>query len=123
LYEVRDNIVHLKGTIKETKSEYKEHLKEDQQRLCGSIPVKQRKLCKENVKGRLSKVYDKRIADIELQLQNAQTEEKTTKDEIAAQKKRIDTMKKNDVSQEYMLMSKCRVSKQKPLAQSSNVSV
>ena len=123
LNEVRDKIVNFKGNIKETKSEYKEQLKDDQHKQCDNIPVKQRKLCKENVKDRLSKVFDKRIADIELQLQNAQTEEKTTKANIAAQKKQIETMKKNNVSQEYMLMSKCIVSKQKQLAQSSNVSV
>lgn len=110
LSEVTGNIDQLKQEVKDTKIKYREQLKEDQDRVCGKIPVKQRKSCKDNIQDRLSTMKDKRLSEIHKRLQDAYNEERAAKYDITIQKKNIETMKKNDVSQESILMSKCKVS-------------
>jgi hypothetical protein len=100
----KESIDSLKEDIKQVKQKHKAIVSSRVERECSSIPVKQRKPCKKDV-------TDQQDTELRRVLRPLETELEVKKahvDELKKQKKEATSSKKNDLSQESMLVSRCK---------------
>ena len=98
----------LNADVKTIKATFKESMNTEYER-CKAIPVKERKRCKDDIKDTLDRERDTQLQTINAQIDAVKESLDGAKEaKKDATKKNKDTMK-NDMSQETMLVTKCKL--------------
>jgi len=106
---LKNKVQEVTDTIKAEKQRYKDEVKRAHAQYCSSLPVKERKACKDEVSQKVADARDKRLTTLADELENAKDKVKAAEKELKQAKKDIVKMKKEDVSQETMLKTKCKI--------------
>jgi phage shock protein A len=100
----KENVDALKEDIKQVKQKHKTIVSSRVENECGTVPAKQRKPCKTDVATQQGNELRRVLHPLEAELEVTQTRI----GELKKQKKEATTSKKNDLSQESVLKSRCK---------------
>jgi superfamily II DNA or RNA helicase len=103
------NVKEGKEAIKETRRKVKMETKQKQDAQCSSIPVKERKACKERIAREMATFQQSLLEELETKVERDAIALQARKKEVDTWKKSAKKTKHNDATQEHALFARCKL--------------